>query len=273
MMNGTLNSRTKFTLGALALLMSLGSVPAMAQQQRQQAAGQGVNALPPALHAAVMSGNANQIRMAINTLSAGNAEQAASLASRVITAAESMLSVNPVAAVAAAQAAVGVFSQPAVAQTNPASALQTAATAARIMMSPAVQQTSPAAAGALSVAVLSLVANPAVYGANPQAAVLVARDAYQVATSPAVTAANPNVAQQAVQILSQMSQSQQLSALNPNNAAQLQAVLANRNPDNDNGPIGSGSSQINSSVPGATNGGGSGNTLPVEQPPLSGSPS
>jgi hypothetical protein len=63
--------------------------------------------LPPALRAAVQSGNTSAVTQAINTLSGGNPTQAAALAAQVAAAAEAMMATNPQAALNAASAAVG----------------------------------------------------------------------------------------------------------------------------------------------------------------------
>src|SRR5262245_52386908 len=77
----------------------------LAQPNRSSAAQP---TLPPALQAAVNSGNSSAITQAIQTLSGGNPARAAALALDVATVAQSMLSTNPQAAVNAVAAAIGV---------------------------------------------------------------------------------------------------------------------------------------------------------------------
>jgi hypothetical protein len=67
------------------------------------AQGAATQPLPPALRAAVMSGNQQAVSAVIATLSAGNPQMAATLAASVLTAAEQLLASNPTLAVALKQ--------------------------------------------------------------------------------------------------------------------------------------------------------------------------
>ncbi|HEY1110854.1 MAG TPA: hypothetical protein VGE76_19530 [Opitutaceae bacterium] len=135
------------------------TAPALAQQAT----------LPPALQAAVNSGNANSITQAINALSGGNPARRAQLAQQVVEAAERMLNANPRGAVVAAEAAVAAIGSATVQNSAPALANQVATTAARIFVSPAAQRVGGISPAAVS-AVQAVLANPTVSSANPTAA-------------------------------------------------------------------------------------------------------
>ena len=112
----------------LTLCLALtGAVSNYAQAQQS-----GIVSLPPALRAAVMSGNAQAVSQAINTLSGGNPQRAADLANLVVTAAEQMLSVNPQAAMAAAGAAVETVRNTTVQTSGPTQTQSVLTTAARV---------------------------------------------------------------------------------------------------------------------------------------------
>lgn len=145
-------------VSSLALVAGTFTVPALAQQ----------GTLPPALQAAVNSGNANQITQVINTLAGGNNAQRANLAQQVAAAAERLASVNPQAAAAAIESALGVFSTTAMQNAAPGAANAVAAAAARLAASPGVQQTGLSAGIAASAG--TILSNQAVVNANQPAA-------------------------------------------------------------------------------------------------------
>ncbi len=165
-------------------------------QQRQNNPGQGQNqqqqqpqqvTLPPALQAAVNSGNADQVSRAIATLSAGNPQQAATLATQVVTVAERMLNSNPQAAIQAATAAVETIRANPVQQAAPQQTETVLVTAARVFISPTAQQVAPVAAANLAmstVAAASTTNNPTVVASVSVQAITVAERV--LSTAPAV---------------------------------------------------------------------------------------
>lgn len=195
----------------------------LSQQQLAQASTQA--ALPPALQAAVNSGNAQAIQQAIQVLSGGNPQRAAVLAQQVVTRAEQILATNPQAAVNAAAAALQVVANLPVQTTAPSETLQTTVIAARIFVNPTAQRIAPetVANGAASAA--RIVSNPTVYQTSPQAAIQVMANAYGTVSSPGITATNPNAQATVAQVLSQAAQANGLNAANQTNSAQIQQIL------------------------------------------------
>jgi hypothetical protein len=172
--------------------------------------------LPPALQAAVQSGNASAITQAIQTLSAGNPARAAALALDVATVAQSMLSTNPQAAVNAVAAAIGVVqSQSSVMTSAPQQALQVAQIAARIISSDRVQQMASQTIATISIAVATVAANPAVYQSSPSAARGLMASAYTAANG-----ISPTAGKSVTEILSAAAQS------HPADAAAIQGIYA-----------------------------------------------
>ena len=196
----------------------------------QQQVAQAPAAMPPALQAAINSGNAAAVTQAINTLSAGNPQRAATLAQQAVAAAERLLQTNPQAAVAVAGATMQIVAQLSVQTSAPPQVLQTITTAARIFVSPIAQRIAPQQAGNLAVQAAQIASSPTIYSANPQAAIQVMANAYQTVQSPAVAAANPTAGAQVTQVLSQASQAQQLGAANPTNTSQIAQILASNVP-------------------------------------------
>lgn len=196
----------------------------LSQQQVAQAAP-----LPPALRAAINSGNANAVTQAINTLSGGNPQRAAQLAQQAVAAAEQLLQVNPQAAVAVAGATMQVVAQLQVQNAAPPQVVETLTIAARIFVSPVAQRVAPEQAGNLAIRAAQIAASPVVYAASPQAAIQVMANAYQTVQSPAVSAVIPTSTAQVTQVLAQASQQQQLGAVNPANSSQIAAILGNNN--------------------------------------------
>ena len=86
-----------------AALIAVTAVPLVSSAQQAAGTQADLNALPPALRAALLSGNAAQIEAAINTLSGGNAQQQAVFAAQVATAAQALVVTNPAAAAAGAR--------------------------------------------------------------------------------------------------------------------------------------------------------------------------
>ncbi len=195
----------------------------------QQQVAQAPAALPPALQAAINSGNAAAVTQVINTLSAGNPQRAATLAQQAVAAAERLLQTNPQAAVSVAGATMQIVAQLQVQNSAPPQVLQTITTAARIFVSPIAQRVAPQQTGNLAVQAAQIAGSPAIYAANPQAAIQVMASAYQTVQSPSVAVANPTASGQVAQTLSQASQAQTLNQANPTNSAQIAQILASSN--------------------------------------------
>ncbi|GGC11988.1 hypothetical protein GCM10011352_43060 [Marinobacterium zhoushanense] len=190
--------------------------------------------LPPALQAAVMTGNPNAISQAISALSGGNPLRAASLAHAVTTAAEQMVATNPQAAISAVQAAVAVVNSQPVLSSAPQDALLVAVSASRIIVNPAVQQAAPQSVGTLAVQLSQLAATPSVYQANPNAAISIMANAYAAVSSPTVAAASTGAAQQVVSVLTTASTDPVLVAVSPSVAAQINTILADQSSPTNN---------------------------------------
>lgn len=173
----------------VASLIGLASVPLAAQAQQ---AGNQQPALPPALQAAIASGNPAAIQQAINTLSGGNASRAGALAVQVMAAAERLIASNPAGAAAAANAAVNVIKSNPTASMQQTSAVLSAAN--RIMINPAVIRAAPAVVAQIASNAVSIASNPTVLAALPTLAAAVATAADTVASNPAVIAAAPAAA-------------------------------------------------------------------------------
>ncbi|MBP2316406.1 hypothetical protein [Azospirillum soli] len=202
-------------------------------QQRQNNPGQGQNqqqqpqqvTLPPALQAAVNSGNADQVSRAIATLSAGNPQQAATLATQVVTVAERMLNSNPQAAIQAAAAAVETIRSTTVQTSAPTQALEVVTTAARIIVNPDAQRVAPLAVAGMATAVVQVVSSPAVYQISPSTAIQVMANSYAAVTSQAVVTAAPGATQAVAQSITQASSTTVLNQVNPANSGQTLAIL------------------------------------------------
>lgn len=177
-------------LTAAPLVSSAQTAPGAAATQAD------MNALPPALRAALLSGNAAAIEQAINVLSAGNAARAGTLAGLVSRAASFIAATNPVAAAAGARASVAVANRPAVIAANPAASAQTAQQAMQIASSPAVIAAAPALAAQITASSNLIASNPTVVAAAPTLAAAVQATVQQVASNPVIVAAAPQLAQQ-----------------------------------------------------------------------------
>jgi hypothetical protein len=220
------NAVNQISSGNPAQSQTAQNASGLSQQQIAQAPA----AMPPALQAAINSGNAAMVTQVITTLSAGNPQRAAALAQQAVAAAERLLQTNPQAAVAVAGATMQVVAQLQVQTSAPPQVLQTITTAARIFVSPIAQRIAPQQAGNLAVQAAQIASSPTIYSANPQAAIQVMANAYQTVQSPAVAAANPTAGAQVTQVLSQASQAQQLGAANPTNTSQIAQILASNVP-------------------------------------------
>ncbi len=183
--------------------------------------------LPPALQAAINTGNQSAIERAIATLSGGNPVQAANLASEVANAGERLLFTNPMAAVAAESAAVNTVRSTAVQVAAPQDTQSALATAARVFVSPSLVSLMPDQVAQLAAATVQAAAttgNPTLIAAISAQAIALAERL--VAVNPASAVALGYAAVQAV------NQAPVLAAA-PGNALEV-AVSASRiivNPD------------------------------------------
>lgn len=184
-----------------ALLLAFASFGCFTQLQAQAAASSSSSAtqsttslasLPPALRAAIMSGNPAGIQAALTTLSGGNPVRLATLASQVADVAQGMISTNPAGAAQAAAAALQAVNTSAVMAASPSLAMQVAQAASRVAIAPAVQAATPQLASQLAVSSVQVVTNPVVFQVSPAAAVAVMSESYSTVSSPAVIAAAPS---------------------------------------------------------------------------------
>ncbi len=125
---------------------------AMAQQRGDNASGEAVANMPPALKAAVLSGNPDAIKQAIATLSGSDSSRAATLADQVVRAAEQLFTVNPKGAIQIAQVAVSTIQATQVQQAAPQQTQNVITTAARLFINPAAQTAAPDATAQLAMA-------------------------------------------------------------------------------------------------------------------------
>jgi len=175
---------------AILAAQLLADVPPAVAQTAPGSATQSMNNLPPALRAAVLSGNSQAVTQAINTLSGGNPQRSAALANSVVSAAEGLLAVNPQAAVRAAAAAVETVRNTSVNTAAPNDTATTLTTAARIFVSPVVTTNYPTDAANLAVATMAV----ASVSGSPAAAAGIAVQAVTVAER--ILALNPAAAVQ-----------------------------------------------------------------------------
>jgi hypothetical protein len=182
-----------------AALIAFTAVPLVSSAQQNTPVRQGtqadLNALPPALRAALLSGNAAAIEQAINTLAAGNATQAGTLAGQVARAASFVAQTNPAAAAAGARAAVAVANTPAVIQANPSAAAAAAAQATQVAALPSVIAAAPAVAAQIAQQATQVAQAPAVIQAAPAVSGQIAASATRVVANRAVIDAAPAIAE------------------------------------------------------------------------------
>lgn len=209
-------NRSGILLASAAVLASALVAPdALAQQGRVQQAAPGnaqAASLPPALQAAILSGNPAAVQRAITTLSGGNPQRAGALAEGAINAAEKMMATDPQAAVQVATAAVQLVRENAVQQGAPTQTQAVVTTAARILVRPEAARIAPDQVAGMASAMMTVAnagGNPAhsaaiaqaVIGAaekmvatNPQAAVGLASSAMQAVRQNSVLQTSPAAA-------------------------------------------------------------------------------
>ncbi|QCG91047.1 hypothetical protein [Azospirillum sp. TSH100] len=176
-------------------------VPAWSQQSQQTPAG--VATLPPALRAAFLAGNAQQIAAVISTLSNGSPTQAASLSAALLSVAESTLATDPTRAIQAAAAAVQTVRATPVVTSAPQQTEMVLTQASRIFVAPGVQRAAPELSASVATAAIAVAATTG----NPVLVANVSVSAMKVAE--AVLAVSPAAA---VQIASQATQAVGVSA-------------------------------------------------------------
>lgn len=210
----------KFIIALLcACVLGAAATPSQAQQGRAEPP------LPPALAAAVASGNADAVTRVVNTLAAGNPTRIADLALQALNAAEKVLQTNPQAAANIASAATKIFNQPSVLQTASQQALTAVVTASRIAINPAVQQTAPAVSAAISTNVVQTATAPAVYKVSPVAALQAMSDNYNSVSSPIIANVAPNALKAVTQSLAAAAVDPKLAALLQQSGAVITAIL------------------------------------------------
>ncbi|HLO78206.1 MAG TPA: hypothetical protein VK196_17255 [Magnetospirillum sp.] len=199
--------RRTITVIAAGLVSVAVGTAALAQQQQGRGPqnqhggqqGSSMNSLPPALQAAVLSGNPTAIDQAINTLAGGNPQRMASLAEQVVTAAEKLLATNPQAAIAAASAALERVQPQQVVSSSPSQVESVTTIAARILVSPVVVAQFPTQAAELGSRVLATATatnNPTLMASAANQVVSVAEKL--VATQPAAAIALAGAAVESV---------------------------------------------------------------------------
>lgn len=188
-----------------AALIAITAVPLVSSAQQAAAAATvaDLNALPPTLRAALLSGNAAAIEAAINTLSAGNPAQAGTLAGLVARAASFVAQNNPAAAAAGAQAAVAVANTPAVLAANPTASALTAQQATRIASLRAVIAIAPQQAASIALLANLIVSAPAVQRDAPTIAAAVQNSILRLSDNPSIKRASPQLVQVADAIVIQ----------------------------------------------------------------------
>ena len=221
---------TAIALGVCALPAA---VPAQTNEQQQAAD----NALPPALAAAMRSGNPDTVSQAINSLSAGNPQRQAELADQVMVAAERLLTVNPAAAVQIAASVMERCKQTTLQQTSPDKVLEMATIAARIMVNPVAQRIAPTQVAAMAEATTTVVTSPAIYARGPNTSIAVMTNAFAAANNPTVLASTPNVVSIVTASLTAASKSENLGLSNPTNGPQVAEILARQNQTPITGPL------------------------------------
>jgi hypothetical protein len=178
--------------------------------------------LPPALLAAIRSGDPQSVSQAIATLAAGNPARSAQLADQAIAVAEKMLATNPKAAIAIAGAAVTIVSDARVDTAAPTDVQATLTIAARIFVSPDAQKVAPDAVAQLATATVQAAGSLA--AANPAFAAQIATQG--VATAEKLLALAPAAAVQLAGAAVQVAQSQTVQSQSPADALQVAATAA-----------------------------------------------
>jgi len=194
-----------------------------------------VNAqFPPALRAAILSGNSDAIVAAINTLSAGNPTLAANLAAQTASFAESMVATNPQAALATTQAALSVASRADVQAAAPQQAMNIASVSSRIVANPAVQFASPSGVATAAMVMVRIVSIPSVFATSRTAGVAIVKSSLDVAKAlPSTNATQVGEVRQSVQDLFNnteiMLSSPELMQLSADEAARNDTLSVNTN--------------------------------------------
>jgi hypothetical protein len=243
------------TAAACAIVCCLGQSHALAQQPQgiiQGASQGGIDALPPALRNAVISGDASNIASLIAALAQQQPQAAASLAEQVIDVAAQLLQTNPSLAVELAGQAVQAVSSQTVAQSQPAQAANVATIAARIIVQPSVIQANPTVVAQVAITVTQLISVPAVYQVAPQTSIQSMANCYAAVTNNAVIAAVPGAVGTVTGMLNAASQATPLAQANATNSAQVNAILAGQIPPSqslDDPTNGSGKPTITTQAP------------------------
>ncbi|WP_413207312.1 hypothetical protein [Rhodospirillum sp. A1_3_36] len=201
-------------LGVMGFAFTGGIVVATAPEAQAQV-GQAAQ-LPPALRAAVQTGNANAVQQAISVLSGGDPAQSNALSQQVAGVARQMVAINPAAAMAAAQGAMASVNV----RQGTSNAMGALTLIAAVVSSPQVQQVDPAGVTQLSTQVATAVTNPSVYGSNPAGAIQILADTYN-----AVGGADTSAGQAIAVLIRQGSSDPALNIQNPDNPGQMLAIL------------------------------------------------
>ncbi|MBF0093585.1 MAG: hypothetical protein HQL34_03470 [Alphaproteobacteria bacterium] len=214
----------RILMGSIVLIWLVDGALAQQQPQRNQQ-GQQQSAIPPALRAAILSGNSAQIQQAINTLSGGDPGRAAALALQVVNEAEKMVATNPSGAASVAGAAIAAVSGNNVINSAPQAALSVATIASRIVANPSVSAAAPAMVATVSMATVQVATSPQVYAVSPTAALSVMSSSYTTASLPGVAAASPGALSNITQNLVTASNNSAINAAFVETPAVITAII------------------------------------------------
>ncbi|MCW2249597.1 hypothetical protein M2352_005280 [Azospirillum fermentarium] len=217
--------KSVYAVAAAAVLIT--ALPAVAQQQGQRPQGQAaqntanLNALPPALRAAVIAGNPEAIARAITTLSGNDATQAASLAAQVVRVAEQQIfNTDPKAAIAIAQAAVTTVKETPVQQNAPQQTQEVITTAARLFIRPEALRVAPDATAQLAASAVQAAAT------TNNAALAASTASQAVSTAERILTINPAAAVQIASVAMQSVRQEAVSSNAPQEALQTATTAA-----------------------------------------------
>ena len=233
-------------LTTTGVVSALFPAPAAAQNasRREDANRNPLASLPPALRAAVQSGNPDAIRQAITTLSGGDAAQTASLANQVVRAAEQIFATDPKGAIAIAQVAVTASQAQPVQQSSPQQSQDVITTAARLFINPVAQRVAPDATAALAVSSMQAAANSGnatlqsatasqavnlatgMLASNAAAAVSIASAAMQTVKQDSVMAASPQQSMQTATAAARIAVTPEAQAAAPREVATMAAAVS-----------------------------------------------
>jgi hypothetical protein len=138
-----------------------------------------INTLPPALQAAIASGNPSMVKHAISTNAGNDLTRVAKLSLDTVNAAEKMVSTNPANAVIVALAALESVQPISVITADPVQTASVVRTAGRIFASPVTQRVAPTTVislASLAIGVASDLSNVSLIASTAQQALVAAEN-------------------------------------------------------------------------------------------------